>query len=225
MRIGILGKKLGMTQFYNEANAVVPVTVIQAGPCTILQKKTMESDKYNAIQLGFEEKKESRTNKPELGHFKKAGTTPKKFVAEIRLNPGEGAGFEVGQELKVDVFAAGEFVDVVGTSKGKGFQGVMKRHHFKGFENSHGTHEYFRHGGSIGCRLTPGRTFPGMRMPGQMGNVRVTVQNIKVFGIDPERNLIFVAGPVPGPDNGYVTVFKAVKKLKQAQNKARAKAR
>lgn len=221
MRIGILGKKLGMTQFYDEANAIVPVTVIQAGPCTIIRKKTMENDRYNAVQLGFDDKKEARCTMPEMGQFKKAGVAPKKFVKEIRLQPGEGANFEVGQELKVDLFAAGEFVDVVGTSKGKGFQGVMKRHRFKGFENTHGNHEYFRHGGSIGCRLTPGRTFPGMRMPGQMGNQQVTVQNLKVFGVDLERNLIFVAGPIPGPSNGYVTVMKAGKKLKQAANKKR----
>lgn len=219
MRIGILGKKLGMTQFYNEANVVVPVTVIQAGPCTILQKKSDADHDYTAIQLGFDEKKESRTTKPALGHFKKAGTTPKKVVREIRLEAGQEAQFQVGQELKADLFSKGEFVDVVGTSKGKGFQGVMKRHNFKGFENSHGNHEYFRHGGSIGCRLTPGRTFPGMRMPGHMGNARVTIQNLKVFGVDVERNLIFVAGPVPGPDNGYVTIYKAIKKLRQAANK------
>jgi large subunit ribosomal protein L3 len=205
-----------MTQFF-DANNVVPVTVIQAGPCTILQKKTMERDRYSAIQLGFLEKKESRTTKPELGHFKTSGSTPKKVVREIRLGDDEGGQFEVGQVLKADLFSAGDFVDVVGTSKGKGFQGVMKRHNFKGSQtNSHGTHEYFRHGGSIGCRLTPGRTFPGKRMGGQMGNAQVTVQNLVVFGIDAERNLIFVRGAVPGAANSYVTIYQAKKRKRKA---------
>lgn len=214
MRNGLLGKKLGMTQFYDANNAVVPVTVVQVGPCVILQLKTMEKDKYNAIQLGFDDMMEKRANKAHIGHVKASGTAPKKFIKEIRLNPGELGTFAVGQVLKVDVFKAGQKVDVVGTSKGKGFQGVMKRHKFAGFENSHGTHEYFRHGGSIGCRLTPGRTFPGMRMPGQMGNMKCTVQNLKVFGVDVDQNLLFINGPVPGPDGAYVTVLDAVKTRK-----------
>jgi len=216
MRLGILGKKLGMSQFYSENNIIVPVTVIEAGPCTVLQKKTMAQDQYSAIQLGFLEKKESRTNRPEMGHFKAAGTSPKKVVREIRLNPEEEAGFQVGQELKADIFSAGDFVDVVGVSKGKGFQGVMKRHNFKGFESSHGTHEYFRHGGSIGCRLTPGRTFPGKRMGGQMGNVQVTTQNLQIFRVDPERNLLFIRGAVPGAPNSIVTILFAKKKRKKS---------
>lgn len=211
MRIGLLGKKLGMTQFYNENNAVVPVTVVQAGPCVILQLKTMEKEKYCAIQLGFDDMREKLANKAHLGHVKATNSSPKRFVKEIRLEANEIGQFTLGQVLTVDVFKAGQKVDVVGTSKGKGFQGVMKRHKFAGFENSHGTHEYFRHGGSIGCRLTPGRTFPGMRMPGQMGAQKCTVQNLKVFGMDTEKNLIFINGPVPGPDGGYVTILNAVK--------------
>ena len=216
MRLGILGMKLGMTQLYSESNVIVPVTVVQAGPCTILQKKTLEKDRYSAIQLGFMDKREILATKADLGHFKVSGSAPKRVVREIRLEATEGAEFKVGQELKADIFSAGDVVDVVGTSKGKGFQGVMKKHNFAGFESSHGTHEYFRHGGSIGCRLTPGRTFPGKRMGGQMGNVQVTTQNLEVFKVDVERNLIFIRGAVPGPSNGYVTIFQAKKRSRKA---------
>ncbi len=217
MRFGLLGKKLGMTQLFTETK-VIPVTVIQVGPCTVIQKKTADRDKYEAIQIGFLDKKEQRCKKPELGHFEAAGVAPKKVVREIRLEPGEVDQFEVGQELTVDRFEVGDFVDVTGTSKGKGFQGVMKRHNFSGFEKTHGTHEYFRHGGSIGCRLTPGRVWKGKRMAGQMGNRKVTIQNLEVCRIDTERNLIMVKGAVPGPTNGYVTVYQAKKK----QNKSAA---
>jgi len=216
MRLGIIGKKLGMTQFLTESNGVVPVTVIQAGPCPIVQKKTVQKDHYAAIQIGFDEKKEARCTKPELGHFEAAGVAPQKVLQELRLDADDVADFEVGQKLKVDMFSAGDFVDVMGTSKGKGFQGVMKRHNFSGFESTHGTHEYFRHGGAIGCRLTPGRVWPGQKMGGQMGNEQVTVQNLKVHGIDTERNLIFIRGAVPGPSNAYVTVLRAKKKTAKA---------
>ncbi len=211
MRLGLLGKKLGMTQIFTETE-VIPVTVIQVGPCTVLQKKTPDRDKYEAIQLGFLDKKETRCTKPERGHFESAGVTPKKVVQEIRLEPGEVDQFEVGQELRADVFHVGDFVDVSGTSKGKGFQGVMKRHNFSGFEQTHGTHEYFRHGGSIGCRLTPGRVWKGKRMAGQMGNRSVTVQNLEVCRVDAERNIVMVKGAVPGAPNGYVTVYQAKKR-------------
>ncbi len=215
MRLGLLGKKLGMTQIFTETT-VIPVTVIQVGPCTVIQKKTPERDKYEAIQLGFLDKKETRCTKPELGHFKAAGVTPKKVVQEIRLQPGEVEQFEVGQELRADIFEVGQYVDVTGTSKGKGFQGVMKRHNFSGFEKTHGTHEYFRHGGAIGCRLTPGRVWKGKRMAGQMGNRTVTVQNLEVCRVDVDRNLIMVKGAVPGATNGYVTVYHAKKKTRRA---------
>ncbi len=215
MRLGLLGKKLGMTQLYSDNEEVVPVTVVELGPCTILQKKTMDRDRYSAIQIGFGDKREKRCTKPELGHFKKAGVEPKRIIRELRLPPKAEEKFEVGQELKVDMFSAGDYVDVTGTSKGKGFQGVMKRHNFRGFLASHGTHEYFRHGGSIGCRLTPGRVFPGKRMAGRMGNATVTTQNLKVFKVDPERNLIFIKGSIPGPSNAFVTVFQAKKKQKK----------
>lgn len=211
MRLGILGKKLGMTQLFT-SNEVIPVTVVEAGPCPILQKKTTESDKYNAIQLGFGDKRAKNCNKPVLGHFAKTNSTPKRFIKEIRLPDDQQNTFKEGEFVKIDMFQEGEHIDVVGTSKGKGFQGVMKRHNFKGFENSHGNHEYFRHGGSIGCRLTPGRTFPGMRMGGQMGNVRCTVQNLTVFRIDAEKNLLFIKGAVPGPTNGFVMVYKSKRK-------------
>jgi large subunit ribosomal protein L3 len=212
-KTGLFGRKLGMTQIYNKDGAVQPVTVIEVAGNTVLRVKNDDSkDGYNAIQLGFDEKKPSLTNKPEAGHFEKSGVTPKKLVREIRLGADELAKFSVGQELAAkDIFTEGERVDVTGTSKGRGFTGVMKRYNFAGFIRSHGTHEYFRHGGSIGTRLTPGHVIKGKKMPGQHGNKRAVVQNLVLVKIDTERNLLYVRGGVPGPNGGYVMVRRAVK--------------
>jgi large subunit ribosomal protein L3 len=213
MAIGILGKKLGMTQIFDEFGNVVPVTVIKAGPCYVIQKKVEEKEGYNAIQVGFDEiVKVKNVNKPMAGHFKKAGVPPLRFIKEFRVEGDELGEFEVGKTYGVDIFEVGTYVDVTGTSIGKGFQGVVKRHGFSGAPASRGTHEYFRHGGSIGQNMTPGRTMKGKKMPGHMGARRVTVQNLKVIEVKPELNVLVVKGAVPGPENGYVIVKKAVKK-------------
>ena len=204
---GILGKKLGMTQVFADDGTVIPVTVIQAGPCVVLQKKNLENDGYEAVQLGFDDKKESRANKPEKGHAKKAGTTPKRFIREIRgVNLDE---YEVGQELKADIFTVGEYVDVTGTSKGKGFAGSIKRHGQARGPMAHGS-KYHRGPGSMGS-IAPNRVFKGKPLPGRMGNERVTIQNLQVIKVDPERNLLLVKGSVPGSRNSYVCVRSAVK--------------
>ncbi len=213
LRMGLLGKKLGMTQVFGPDGERVPVTAVATGPCVVVAKRTLEKDKYSAIQLGFEEKKAQLVNRPESGHFAKASVKPQKLVREIRLSEAEVAKFEVGQVLKAgDVFKKGFCIDVVGTSKGKGFQGVLKRHHLGGSRATHGSHEFFRHGGSIGCRLTPGRVHKGKRMSGHMGDVRKTVQNLEVFDILAEENIILVRGSVPGCDNGYILLQNSVKK-------------
>jgi len=213
MAIGILGKKLGMTQIFDEFGNVVPVTVIKAGPCYVIQKKVEEKEGYNAIQVGFDEiVKVKNVNKPMAGHFKKAGVPPLRFIREFRVEGDELGEFEIGKTYGVDIFEVGTYVDVTGTSIGKGFQGVVKRHGFSGAPASRGTHEYFRHGGSIGQNMTPGRTMKGKKMPGHMGAKRVTVQNLKVIEVKPELNVLLVKGAVPGPENGYVIVKKAVKK-------------
>ncbi len=213
MGIGLLGKKLGMTQVFDEDGSVVPVTVIQAGPCFVIQKKTEKTDGYNALQFGFDEiKKVKNVNKPLTGHFKKANIAPLKFIKEFRVTDEELESTEIGAQISVDIFKPGEYVDVTGTSKGKGFAGVVKRHGFKGSPASRGTHEYFRHGGSIGQNMTPGRTMKGKKMPGHMGNERVTVQNLKVVEVRGDTNILMVKGAIPGPANGYVIIKKAVKK-------------
>lgn len=209
--IGILGKKIGMTQIFNSEGNPVPVTVLQAGPCTILQKKTEETDSYWAIQIGFGFTKEKNTTKPLLGHFKKAGTTPNRLIRELRVTPEEAENYEMGQQITVNIFERGELVDVTGLSKGKGYAGVVKRHGFKTVTQTHGTHEYFRHGGSIGSRF-PQRTVKGRRMAGQMGNERVTIKNLEVFGIFEDQNLLLLKGPVPGANKGYLLIKKALKK-------------
>jgi large subunit ribosomal protein L3 len=212
-KAGLYGRKLGMTQIYSEDGAVQPCTIIEVTGNTVLRVKTADSkDGYNAVQLGFDEKSEARTNKPDAGNFEKSGVTPKKLVREIRLGADDISTLAVGQVLSAsDIFTEGQLVDVTGTSKGRGFTGVMKRHNFKGFIRSHGTHEYFRHGGSIGTRLTPGHVIKGKKMPGQHGNARSCVQNLVLVKIDNERNLLYVRGGVPGPNGGYVMVRKAVK--------------
>lgn len=204
---GILGKKLGMTQVFTADGTVVPVTVIAAGPCVVLQKKEAATDGYEAIQLGFEDKKEHRANKPEIGHAKKANTAPKKFVREIRgMNPAE---YEVGQEIKVDLFNEGEIVDVTGTSKGKGFAGAIKRHNQGRGPMSHGS-RYHRGPGSLGP-IAPNRVFKGQTLPGRMGGERVTIQNLEIVKVDADNNLLLVKGSIPGPRNSYVVVKTAVK--------------
>lgn len=213
MGIGLLGKKLGMTQIFGDDGSAIPVTVIKAGPCVVVQKKTMTHDGYDGLQLGFDEVgKANRVNKPVTGHFKKVDLAPRKFLREFRVNAEEIEANEVGGEISVEMFEPGEFVDVTGTSKGKGFAGVVKKYHFKGAPASRGTHEFFRHGGSIGQNMTPGRTIKGRKMPGHMGSERVTIQNLKVVDVRGDTNILMVEGAVPGPANGLVIIKKAVKK-------------
>lgn len=205
---GILGKKLGMTQVFTAEGNVIPVTVIEAGPCVVLQKKDIENDGYEAVQLGFADKKEKRSNKPEAGHAKKANTAPKRYVREIR---GVDLGsIEVGQELKADIFAEGEFVDVTGTSKGKGFQGVIKRWNQHTGPMSHGS-RYHRGPGSMGS-IQANRVPKGKHLPGHMGHETVTVQRLEVVKVDAERNVILVKGAIPGPKNSFLKIKETVKK-------------
>lgn len=210
---GIFGRKLGMTQLYDSEGNVLPVTVIEVPDNVVLQVKTADSkDGYSALQIGFDDQKEHRVTKPQQGHFAKAGVTPKKVVAELRVSDEFASKYEPGQVLAIgDVLSEGATVDVTATSKGRGFAGVMKRHNFRGFIRSHGTHEYFRHGGSIGTRLTPGHVLKGKKMPGQQGSARVTVQNQVLVKVDAERNLLFVKGGVPGAKGSPVLVRNAVK--------------
>ena len=207
--IGLLGKKLGMTQIFDKEGNHIPVTILEVGPCTILEVKKKEAGGYQAVQLGFDPKRESRTNRAELGYFKKKNVTPKKFIREIRTENIEG--LEVGKELHVNNFAVGDYVDVTGTSIGRGFQGVVKRHQFKGGERGHGS-MFGRVAGSIGASSFPSRVVKGMRMPGQMGNERNTIQNLKVEKIDIENHLIALHGAVPGPGNNYVIIQEAIKR-------------
>lgn len=205
---GILGKKLGMTQLFTPEGNVVPVTVIQAGPCVVLQKKDVDNDGYESIQIGYDDVKASRIIKPELGHAKKAGATPKRYVKEIRgIQLGD---YEVGQELKADLFTEGEFVDVTGTSKGKGFQGNIKRHNQSTGPMAHGS-RYHRGPGSMGS-IQANRVPKGKKLPGHMGNETVTLQNLQIIKVDAERNVLLVKGSIPGPKNSYVSVKSAVKK-------------
>lgn len=205
---GILGKKVGMTQIFTEEGIVVPVTVVEAGPCVVLQKKEVGHDGYEAIQLGFKEKKEHRANQPELGHAKKAGVKPQHYVKEIRgVNLSD---YQVGQEVKADLFAEGEMVDVTGTSKGKGFAGAIKRHNQSRGPMSHGS-RYHRRPGSLGA-INPARVFKGQTLPGQMGGDRITTQNLKVVRVDSDKNLLLIQGAVPGPCNSYVMIRSAAKR-------------
>jgi large subunit ribosomal protein L3 len=216
MSIGILGRKVGMTQFFDKESNAVPITVIEAGPCPVVQKKTVATDQYNAIQVGFLDQKRHRVNKPKLGHFDKANVPAKRFLREIRLDDHEIQNYEVGQEVKVDIFASGEYVDVTGYTKGKGFTGVVKRYGFHGVSSiSHGSHEYFRHVGAVSSGTSPGRVFKGKRMPGRKGNERVTILNLQVIDVRPEQNLLLVKGSVPGPINGLLLIRKTVKRRKK----------
>jgi large subunit ribosomal protein L3 len=207
MSKGLLGKKVGMTQIFKETGEIVSVTVIEAGPCVVVQKKTFETDGYNAIQLGFGEKREALANKPLKGHFAKAEQKPLRYLRELRVDNVEE--YQVGQEIKADLFAAGEHVDVVGTSKGKGFAGGIKRHGFQRGPMAHGS-KYHRRPGSQGAK-GPARVFKGRRLPGRMGADRVTVQNLEVVRVDADRNILLVKGAVPGPKGSLVMVNDSVK--------------
>ena len=207
---GLIGKKVGMTQFYNVDGNVIPVTVIQTGPCVVVQKKESTKDGYNALQMGFGSKKNQRVNKPAQGHMAKAGKGAFEVLKEFRLD--DVSQYQVGQEIKAaDLFKAGDRIDVSGTSKGHGFTGVIKRWSFGGFPGSHGTHEYFRHGGTIGNRSYPGRVRKGKKMAGHWGNEQISVQNLEVVDIRAEDNLMLVKGAVPGAKQGIVVVRRAVK--------------
>ena len=206
---GILGTKLGMTQVFDENNRVVPVTVVQAGPNVVTQVRTQDKDGYTAVQLAFGAVDPRKVNKPRTGHFDKAGVTPRRFLAELRTTDAET--YEVGQEITAEVFAAGVEVDVTGTSKGKGYAGVMKRHGFKGQGASHGAQAVHRKPGSIGGCATPGRVFKGLRMAGRMGNDRVTTQNLTVHAVRADDGLLLIKGAVPGPKGGVLFVRSAAK--------------
>ncbi len=208
MKKAILATKVGMTQIFNEDGVLTPVTVLQAGPCVVTQIKTTEKDGYDAIQVGYGDKKESLLNKPQKGHFAKAGVATKRFVREFRLE--DISGYTLAQEIKADVFAEGDKVDVTAKSKGKGYAGGIKRHGLKSGPSAHGS-KYHRHAGSNGSATTPGRVFKGKKMPGHMGAVRVTVQNLEIVKIDVENNVILVKGAVPGPKKSLVMLKDSVK--------------
>ena len=212
---GILGRKLGMTRVFDEAGVMIPVTVIQAGPCYVTQVKTTETDGYEAIQIGFEVVKPNKLNKPELGHLKKHDLPPLRILREIRVE--DASQYEVGQVLTVEMFKPGDLVDVTGTSKGRGFQGGVKRYGFGGGPRTHGQSDRLRAPGSIGAGTFPGRVLPGTRMAGRMGNRRVTVQNLEVVRVDPENSLILVKGAVPGHKKGLVIIREAVRPGKRAR--------
>ena len=208
MKKAILTTKVGMTQIFNEDGVLTPVTVLQAGPCVVTQVKTVENDGYAAVQVGFGDIREKLVNKPMKGHFAKAGVAPKRFVREFRLEDAES--YAVGQEIKADVFVAGDKVDATAKSKGKGFQGAIKRHGQSRGPMAHGS-KYHRHAGSNGSATTPGRVFKGKKMPGHMGAVRITVQNLEVVRVDAEQNLILVKGAVPGPKKSLVMIKESTK--------------
>lgn len=213
-RTGLLGKKLGMTQVFTETGDLRPVTAVHAGANVVIGHRTAERDGYTAIRLGYDEKPLRLANKPELGELKKNGLAPQRVVQELRVTEAELAQYEVGKTVPLDVvFKSGTYVDVIGTSKGKGYQGVMKRHNMGGFRSSHGVHEFFRHGGSIGCRLTPGRVHKGKRMSGHMGDERTTVQNLPIVEVLADQGILLLGGSVPGARNGYLLVKNATKKV------------
>ena len=209
MEKAIIGKKVGMTQIFDDAGKVIPVTVIAAGPCTVVQKKTAEKDGYNAVQLGYGDVPERKLTRPELGHLKKAGDARKKTLKEFRLANCDA--LNVGDEIKADVFAAGDRVDVTGTSKGKGYAGVIKRWNFHRLKESHGSGPVVRHGGSSGACSSPSRVWKGLKMAGHLGAETVTVQNLTVAKVDAENNLIAIKGAIPGPNGGIVVVRDTVK--------------
>lgn len=210
MQKGIIGKKIGMTQIFDEAGKVVPVTVVEAGPCVVVQKKTVENDGYEAVQLGFGEIRAKNVNKPMQGHFKKADVAFKRTLKEFRLD--DTASLNVGDVLKADTFAEGDIVDVSGTSKGKGFAGTIKRHNNSRIKETHGSGPVHRHAGSMGACSSPSRIYKGKGMPGHLGHEKVTVQNLRVVKVDAENNLIAIKGAIPGPKGSTVTIVDCVKK-------------
>jgi len=212
---GILGRKIGMTRVFNAAGEMIPVTVIKAGPCYVTQVKRTETDGYEAIQIGFEEVHPNRLNKPQLGHLRKHNLPPLRILREIRVE--DASQYEVGQVLTVEMFQPGDLVDVTGTSKGRGFQGGVKRYGFGGGPRTHGQSDRLRAPGSVGAGTFPGRVLPGTRMAGRMGNRRVTVQNLEVVGVDPENHLILVKGAVPGHKKGLVMVREAIRPGKRGR--------
>ncbi len=209
MKKGIIGKKIGMTQIFGEKGQVIPVTVIEAGPCVISQKKTVETDGYDAVQMGYKDLKAQKVNKPQSGHFSRNDVAPKKILREFRFE--NIADYNVGDLVKVGAFEVGEKIDVTGTSKGKGTAGVIKRWNFGRLKESHGTGPNARRGGSIGCCSDPSRVFPGKKMAGHKGNERVTVQNLTIVKIDEQNNIIAVKGAIPGPNGGTVILHDAIK--------------
>jgi large subunit ribosomal protein L3 len=211
-RKGVLGEKLGMTQVFDDEGRIVPVTVVQAGPCVVTRVRTPDADGYSAVQLGYGQIDPRKVNKPLTGHFDKAGVTPRRHVVELRTE--DATEYELGQEITVEVFEAGQRIDVTGRSKGKGTAGVMKRHGFKGLSASHGTQRKHRSPGSIGGCATPGRVFKGLRMAGRYGNTRTTVQNLTVHAIDADKGLLLIKGAVPGPNGGLILVRSAAKGAK-----------
>jgi large subunit ribosomal protein L3 len=218
---GLIGKKIGMTQVFNDEGNLVPVTVIDVNTCLVVGKRTPEKDQYSAVTVGFGEVREKVLNKPKLGFFKKASAAPRRHLREFRVTAEEAAGFNVGDAVKADMFSKGELVDVTGVTKGRGFSGVMRRWSFKGSQTkTHGTHEYQRHPGAIGQRKTPGRTYPNKKMPGHYGVERVTTQNLTVVDVDVEKGLVLVKGAVPGHNDGLVIVRPAIKVAMRAQHKA-----
>lgn len=210
MKAGILGRKLGMTQIITDSGEVVPVTVVEAGPCSVVQKKNEDVDGYGAVQVGFFERRSNLANKPEKGHLNKGKVAPVRYLREFRVDDVDA--YELGQVFSADVFAEGEFIDVTGVSKGKGTQGGMKRWNFAGGRASHGAEKVHRKVGSIGCSAYPGKVFKGKKMPGRMGNEQVTVQNLTVVRVQAEKNLLLIKGAVPGHNNGLLIIKKAVKK-------------
>lgn len=206
---GVLGEKLGMTQVWDDANRVVPVTVIKAGPCVVTQVRSPEVDGYSAVQLGYGAIEPRKVNKPDAGHFAKAGAAPKRYLVELRTD--DASEYTLGQEVGPDIFEAGQAVDITGTTKGKGYSGVMKRHGFHGVSASHGAHRNHRKPGSIGACATPGRVFRGMRMAGRDGNERKTVQNLQIHAIDTEKGLLLIKGAIPGSKGSLVLIRSAVK--------------
>jgi len=212
MTIGLIGKKLGMTRIHDESGSMIPVTVLQMGPCPIIQVKDLEKDGYRAVQLGFEARPERKVNKPLSGHFKRAGVSPLRLVREFRVDNLEG--YEAGQTLDLSIFEPGEKVDVTGISKGRGFTGPIKRHNSSRGPETHGSH-YHRSGGSLGMSATPSHVFKGRKAAGQMGSGRVTVQNLEVVKLDPAQNLMVVRGSVPGHNEGYVMIRKSIKLVRK----------
>jgi large subunit ribosomal protein L3 len=219
---GLIGKKVGMTQVFNDEGNQVPVTVIDVSECFVVGKRTQEKDKYSAVTLGFGKIKEKSLTKAQIGHFKKQGVEPKRHLKEFRVSAADAEAFKAGDQVKADMFAKGQLVDVTGITKGRGYQGVVKRWKFAGFGQTHGTHEYRKHPGAVGQRKTPGRVYPNKKMPGHYGVDQVTTQNLQVVDVDVEKGLILVKGAVAGHNDGIVYVKPSIKKqLRDEHAKAR----